>query len=140
LLVDHQEDLWKNYVEAQMQSQGAKIRVFMSMVPSLIVLFYWRKWRASFPNFWFWFWIAIGSIIGVMLVGVASTAVDRVALYFIPLQIVVLSRLPYLMSKNVSAGTVEIGILAGYSAVLFVWLNYAANARYWVPYQNVIFQ
>ena len=140
LLVDYQDELWNSYVDAAIRSEGANIRAFMSLVPSLILLYYWRKWRASFPNFWFWFWIAIGSIIGVMLVGVASTAVDRIALYFIPLQIVVFSRLPYLVSKNVSARTVELGILAGYSAVLFVWLNYAANARYWVPYQNVIFQ
>ncbi len=28
------------------------------------------------------------------------------------------------------------GILLGYAAVLFVWLNFATHAFCWVPYQN----
>ena len=31
-------------------------------------------------------------------------------------------------------------IVLGYAAVLFVWLNYAVHAKYWVPYQNTLFQ
>jgi len=59
LLAEHQDTLWKNYVEAQMISEGARIRVAMNVVPSLILLIYWRRWKNIFPNSWFWFWIAI---------------------------------------------------------------------------------
>ena len=112
----------------------------MNLVPSLVLLFYWRKWKDTYPNFWFWFWIGIGSIVSVMLVGVASTAVDRISLYFIPIQIAVFSRLPYLANKTMSPNYTVLVVLLGYAAVLFVWLNFATHARYWVPYHNYLFQ
>jgi hypothetical protein len=37
------------------------------------------------------------------------------------------------------ANLTRYGIVAGYALVLYVWLNYAAHARYWVPYGNVLF-
>lgn len=139
LLVDHQQHLWKSYVDQEMQSQGAMIRVFMNLVPSLLLLIYWRKWKAYFPNFWFWFWIAIGSVLSMVLVSYAPTAIDRLSLYFIPIQLVVYSRLPFLVKKSLS-NLIVLGILFGYAVVLFVWLNYATHSRYWIPYQNILFQ
>lgn len=140
LLADEQEHLWKNYVEVQMQSEGAKIRVLMNLVPSLFLLFYWKRWKQSFPNPMLWLWMALASIACFFLVGLASTAVDRMALYLIPIQVAVFSRLPYLARRQVSPGTMTTGIILGYTLVLFVWLNYATHARYWVPYHNIIFQ
>jgi len=139
LFAEHQEDLWKTYVETQMVSEGAKIRVYMNLVPSLLLLFYWRQWKNVFPNFGFWLCISIGSIISVALVDFASTAVDRVALYFIPIQMAVFSRLPYLASRYISPNLMTSGIVLGYSAVLFVWLNYASHAKFWLPYENILF-
>ncbi|MFC1702013.1 EpsG family protein [Pseudomonadota bacterium] len=139
LVADSTEDLWRNYVEAQMISQGAQIRVLMNLVPSLILLAYWKTWRTAFPNYWFWFWIAAGSVVAVALVGFASTAVDRIALYFIPIQVVVFARLPFLLRQRISPGTVTAGIVLGYTLVLYVWLNYASHAHYWLPYQNMLF-
>jgi len=139
LLAEKQDDLWKNYVELQMQSQGARIRTFMNLIPSLLLLFYWRRWQEIFPNFWFWFWISIGSILSFAFVGVASTAADRIALYFIPIQLVVFSRLPYLANRQLPESIIVLGVVLGYVAVMFVWLNFAAHAQYWLPYQNFLF-
>jgi len=139
LVAEEVESLWANYVDAQMLSQGARIRVFMNLVPSLILLSFWRTWKNLFPDYWFWFWIAVGSVIVVLLVGVASTAVDRIALYFIPIQIVVFSRLPSLVRNRSNADLIRYGIVFGYGLVLFVWLNYATHAKYWIPYQNLLF-
>ncbi len=146
LLAEHQEHLWKNYVEAQMVSEGAKIRVLMNVLPSVCLLLYWRQWKQLLPNFWFWFCIAIGSIVSIALVDVASTAVDRIALYCIPIQLVIFTRLPRLVknhfswrSKSISTHFVMFVLILAYAAVLFVWLNYATHADYWLPYQNVIF-
>jgi len=139
LVAESTEDLWRSYVDAQMISQGAQIRVLMNLVPSLILLAYWKTWRTAFPNYWFWFWIAAGSVVAVALVGFASTAVDRIALYFIPIQVVVFARLPLLLRQRFSPGTVTAGIVLGYALVLYVWLNYATHARYWVPYHNMLF-
>ena len=67
-----------------------------------------------------------------MLVGVrSSAAVDRLALYTIPLQMVVLSR-PRSVFTSEGFGTAL--IIAYAAAVQFTWLNYAHHARFWVPY------
>jgi hypothetical protein len=138
LLADQQEHLWKNYVEEQMQSDGAKIRVAMNLFPSLLFFMYRKEWKRSFDDYTFWSWIALGSVVSVFLVSAASTAVDRVALYFIPIQLVVFARLPYLARKQIAPSVTKVLIVLMYALVLFVWLGYATHAQYWLPYQNLL--
>ena len=140
LLSEQQDKLWANYVEVQMHSDGAKIRVAMNLIPSLLLLIYKKEWKKTFNDYSFWFWIALGSITSVVLVNFASTAVDRVALYFIPIQLVVFSRLPYLARKSLSPSIIKLMIVFGYALVLFVWLFFATHSAYWIPYQSVVFQ
>ena len=61
------------------------------------------------------------------------------AIYFIPIQIAVFSRLPSLIRGRTNAEIITIGTVVGYALVLFVWLNYATHAQYWLPYRNVLF-
>jgi hypothetical protein len=134
------EGMWESYVDAQMVSEGARIRVMMNLVPSVILLAFWKNWRQSFPDYWFWFWIAVGSVLCLPLVAFASTAVDRIALYFLPIQLVVFSRLPYMLRYRFDPNVLKFGIVAGYAAVLYVWLNYASHSLWWIPYKNALFQ
>ena len=62
----------------------------------------------------------------------SSTAVDRLALYLIPLQLAVLPRVQYLFHGQLFGRAV---IVAYAGLVLFTWLNFAVHSRYWVPYQ-----
>ncbi len=137
---EQQENLWRNYVEAEMQSEGAKIRVLMNFVPALLLFLYKKEWKRSFDDYAFWFWIALGSIVAAGLVSLAPTAVDRISLYFIPIQLVVFARLPYLARKQISSPATKVLIVLGYLAVLFVWLNFASHAYMWLPYTNILFE
>jgi len=84
--------------------------------------------------------MALMTLGAMVLVPFASTAVDRMALYLAPLQLVVWSRLPLLFA-TVRARTFMIATILGlYATVMFVWLTYGTNARYWIPYHNVLFQ
>lgn len=62
-----------------------------------------------------------------------STALDRMALYFIPLQLVVFSYLPSLLKGSKQTWTFL--IILYYALILFVWINFAKHAQYWLPYQ-----
>ncbi len=137
-LAQHQEQLWESYVTVQMQSQGAMIRVAMNFIPSVIFLLYRKEWKKEFKDYPFWVMIALGSLASVILVNFASTAVDRIALYFTPIQVVVYARLPFLLRNKFNPKTITFGILAFYLLVLYVWLNYATHARYWVPYNTTL--
>ena len=131
--------LWTNYVEAEMQSQGAMIRVLINSVPAVLLLYFRKQWKRYFDDYGFWVMIALASLVTIGLVGYASTAVDRMALYFLPLQIVVFSRLPFLARNMLSSQATTVLILLFYFAMLFVWLNYGVNSRYWIPYSNLLF-
>ena len=131
--------LWKNYVEEEMKSEGARIRVILNFIPAVLLLAFRKKWKAYFRDYTLWVMVALASIVSVVAVQFASTAVDRMALYFIPIQIVVYARLPFLAKEILSPKTTTILIVLFYALIMFVWLNYATNARYWVPYRNMLF-
>jgi len=135
LLLDSADQLWRNYVEERMQSQGGLIRVLMNTLPAILLLVYRRKLVPDPQERKLWLLIAVFALACAPLVPLASTAVDRVALYLIPLQLFVFSRLPRLATTIQGRTTLVLGIVIYSAAVLFVWLNFATHAPLWTPYQ-----
>ena len=122
-----------NYIDARYASEGAGIRVAMNLVPALLLLT--RSRQLGFPErdrrVWRNLALVACALLPMLLVLPSSTAVDRLALYVIPLQVAVLSR-PRAVMVSEGLGTAMILIYA--AAVQFTWLTYAHHARYWVPY------
>ena len=135
LLADASEALWENYVEAQYQSQGGMIRVMMNVVPALLLILFRKRLAPDLQERKLWLWMAVFALACLPLVGLASTAVDRVALYLIPIQLFVFSRIPRLATTVRVRTPLVVGVVGYYAAVLYVWLNYATHAFAWVPYQ-----
>lgn len=136
-LFDSTETLVANYVESEYAdaSQGAAIRVLMNAVPSMIVVLFRKRLFQMEAERKLWMWMAIISLACIPLLPVSATAVDRMALYFIPLQLVVFARLPRIVGNVRDRTLVVIGAVAYYAAVQFVWLNFASHADAWLPYQ-----
>ena len=65
---------------------------------------------------------------------ISSTATDRVALYFLPIQMYVFAHLPRLATTIRVRTFIVLGVVVYYIAVMYVWLNYAQSAKWWVPY------
>jgi hypothetical protein len=122
------------YVQSGYSSQGAGIRVTMNFIAA--VLFWATGRRMDFSDeeraIWRNFSLAAIGLMAIFFVSPSSTAVDRVALYLIPLQVAVLTRFA-LNSKSRTAGS--FGVIAYMAVVQFVWLNFAQHSRYWLPYQ-----
>jgi len=110
------------------------------MIPSLLLLLYTKRWKRLFPIYRVWFWLSIAASLSVVLVDFATTAVDRVSLYFTPIRIAMSARLPMLMHDQFPLPFIRFGIVMGYAMVLFVWLNYALHAVCWLPYRNILLQ
>jgi hypothetical protein len=124
----------KNYVKAEYSSQGAMIRVMMNLVPAALVLTVGSRlgFTDTERRLWRNFAVASFGLLALVLVSPSTTAVDRIALYILPIQIAVLSRVPRGLMNEWSGKVAVIG----YSlAVQFVWLNFAAHADFWVPYR-----
>lgn len=136
-LFDSIDQLWTNYVEADYQSQGGLIRVLMNAVPAGLYLVLHKYLKVGEDEQRLWWWLSILAIACIPLVIISSTATDRVALYLIPLQIYVFARL-HLITRDVRLrNCIVAGVVAYYTAVLGVWLFFAAFAFAWLPYQLV---
>ena len=134
-LADSVDKFVSSYIKAEYSSQGAAIRVAMNLVPATVFFFFRR--RLGFTDrerrIWFYHSVAAFGLLVLLLVLPSSTAVDRLALYVMPLQIAVLSRAPIILGARV--GTILVLVYS--LAVQFVWLNFATHAKYWVPYKFI---
>ena len=135
---DSIEHFQRLYVSREYISKGAGIRLAMNLVPALVYLAQTRRFTANEAERGTWrnlALIAVLSAVAWLYVG-SATWLDRMALYIIPLQVFVLSRVPAAFARGNRRSVLLVGGVILYSAaILFVWLNYATHARDWVPYQ-----
>ena len=143
-LEDSVDKLYVNYVEAEYQSEGAMIRLAMNLLPAIILLV-WRRKFAFQPaerNLWLAFALISIALFGALMVSPASTAIDRIALYLLPLQMVVFAHFPDVISRPSArrVGGPVLAVVAYYATVQFVWLVFAHHAFAWIPYRFYPFE
>lgn len=133
-LGDAMDRFVQNYIKREYSSQGAAIRVVMNLVAAAL-LFTLRD-RLGFNERAYKLWrnFALASIVMLALLFLlpSSTAVDRMSLYLLPLQIAVLASVPKGLRSDFGGAVAVVGYMA---AVQFVWLNFAVHSDYWVPYR-----
>lgn len=139
LLADNVDGLVTNYIDAQYQSDGAAVRIAMNALPALVLLVLRKRfvWVPAERNLWVIIALLALASVGWLMVSASSTAVDRMALYLIPLQMFVFARLPDLMGWELRNWVMA--VVAYYTVVLFVWLNFATYAYLWMPYNSWLF-
>ncbi|WP_267414709.1 EpsG family protein [Sphingomonas sp. GC_Shp_1] len=129
------------YVTSTYDSQGAAIRITMNVVAAGLFLAFRNRMDFSYFQRIYWTCNSVVAILSIVALAVfsASSGVDRFSVYLIPLQIVTYSRLPYAFSKDNRAVASALFAVIFYSfCVQAVWLNFADNARSWLPYRNVL--
>lgn len=138
LLQESVDTLYAGYIEAEYQSEGALVRLLMNALPAVLILLWRHRFRFAEAEAALWQWFAIISLalLGLLLLSPSSTAVDRVGLYMLPLQLVVFAHFPDVFGRRGrrNSGLVA-SLLVYYAGVQFVWLNYASHAHAWVPYR-----
>ncbi len=138
LLAEYVDRLMAGYITDQYASSGAAIRIAMNAVPAAVFLVFRQRFDLTEAQRIFWTWMSMGGLvfIGLLAVSPSSTAVDRVALYWIPLQLYVWSRWPAAMARTHNAQLPWVaGVLLYSLSVQFVWLFYADHSHAWIPYQ-----
>lgn len=121
-----------------MESSGAFIRVLMNVVAASVFLYFRKAWAERYSDSGLWTIFSIVSLVMLPLTFVISTTIDRMALYFLPMQLVIFSRTPLLIASTYTRTLFVLGILFFYIATLFVWLNFGGYSTFWLPYQNML--
>jgi hypothetical protein len=138
LLQESVDRLFAGYVSDGMESSGAFIRVMMNALPAGVFLLFRKRFGLGQAVQGFWTWMSLGALLFLpaLAVSPSSTAVDRVALYWIPIQIFVWSRLPRAMSSGPRSELFIRQSVVAYSlTVLLVWLLFGDHAFAWLPYR-----
>jgi len=137
LLEESVDRLVEGYIEAEYQSEGAFVRIAMAAMPAAAFLAVRRRFLMTVAERKLWFWFAVLSVLlfGLLLISPSTTAVDRIGLYMLPLQLVVFSHLPDILGRAGGRNSTLVGaVLAYYTMVLYVWLNFSHHALAWTPY------
>ena len=141
LLSDSLDEFMLHYIEAGYQSSGALLRLTMNAVPAILFVLLRKRMDMSLHERQLYLILSLLSLAALAgyFVTSASTALDRMALYLIPLQLFVFSRLPDAMARSrANSQPVVLAILCYHGLIMYVWLNFAANAYAWEPYHSYI--
>ncbi len=132
----------ENYELLNHDSAGATVRVLMNVLPAIVLLLLWRRFRLRGAQARFWFWFAVAAILQLVALTwfESSSIVDRLGYYWIPLQLFVWSRLPGALDDDPHLALAATGGVLLYSAaVMIVWLGFAHNAYAFIDYRNWLF-
>lgn len=143
LLLQNIAFLYLHYVELNyMHSSGALPRTAINVIAALTFLFYYKKLNVNVnvnvDLFYVYRLISIAVIVSAPLVFISSTAVDRLGLYFFPLQLYVIGRIPLIYSSSLGVTVSSVAIVIFYALVLLVWMVFATHTYGWIPYDSIL--
>lgn len=142
-LSDGYKDLIQYYYQESYESSGAFIRILMLTLPSVLFLFFVERFKFSstLKSLWLWSSIASLALLALLFIIDASTAIDRIGLYLLPIQLIVFAYLPDIFSKRGDNNKIIILlIIFYYLLVLYVWLYFSTHSYLWRPYRNALFE
>ena len=117
------------------------MRLLMGFIPSLLLLLTVRRFDIGGRARSIWIGFALANVAAMMgfFLSPSSTAVDRIALYFTGIQLVTFGSIGDLLGFSLKSRTIlRLLVIAYATAILLVWLLYATNASFWVPYKSVL--
>jgi hypothetical protein len=138
LVLEDVDRMLESYITAGYQSDGAWVRIAMTALPSAVFLMIRQHTQLPAAELRLWTYIALAALAAplALMVSSSSTAVDRLALYMIPLQLVVLSRLPEALDSKIFPSQFLVVTVIFYSAtVMYVWFNFSHYSDTWIPYR-----
>lgn len=132
------ESLRSTYVDQRLSSEGTLVRLQVATVAA--VGFFIIASRVSLPPVTRRIMFALSlATIGLLSVSwTSSTAIDRIALYVFPVQMVFWGNVSRSIQPHQLAIIPRMAAIAMSGLVLFVWLSSALNAYYWKPYYSFL--
>lgn len=135
VLAKEQEQLIYTYVDSSYatSSAGGFIRLLLNSCFAIVFIFLHRNFAITSRERGFWLSCSVVAVALVPLGLSLPTAADRLGVFLLPLQPLVVSHLPSNFSVE-HRSWIRVSILLFFSLVMAVWLFYADNRFAWIPY------
>ena len=130
----------RRYSMEKIQSTGVVYRLAMNGLAALLFLLFQRRFDLNEHQTRLWRNISVATLALILLVLVvpSSTAVDRFLLYLFPLQFLVLSRLPKLLTGGRGGeGQLTLAVVGYAGLVQATFLIFGTFASSYIPYQSI---
>jgi len=130
----------RRYTTEKMQSGGTAYRLAMNSLAAVIFLAVGRRFAVPPHVAALWRNVSLCTLAFALALALApsSTALDRLLLYFFPLQFFVLSRVPQLVRQDRQVAGQATLVVAAYAALVqIVFLSFGTFATSYVPYRTI---
>lgn len=118
-------------------AKGALIKISMNLLCSLLYMIFIFNNKKFKSDKYLYMMISITTILLFITIPIASAAAERFSLYFIPIQIVALTRFIYLIKDKFLKFIFLNLIIIGYFCVFIVWFYFSYHIYMHVPYKFI---
>jgi len=130
--------------DSNISSAGALIRCSLTATTGTIFLYNRKRFVINSEERVFW---SVFSLVGIMIfalifISPSSTVIDRINVYWLPLQIFVLTSFPTIFESKYSNSrqSVTLVIILLCALIQWIWMFYSGNAAKWLPYRFYIWE
>jgi len=136
-VVESYDEIVNQYIGEGLTSDGAVIRVAMNAGAALVFLAIRRLLELPPLHLKIWTWISIIALLFIpaVVLSPSSTAVDRLALYFMPIQLLAFAHLPSAVRQWGLRRVATLFLVFGYAVIMFVWFEYSPWSFALLPYK-----
>lgn len=127
----------ETYSDNSLVSGGAFAHVLLSAFPGFLYLALKKRWVSVYGHNAQYDMLAWLSIISLPAVMVSSTGVDRLALYFSAIQMIVYSGLPGLYQSGTGSVIRFSMVILAFFLMVF-WLTFGNTSVVYIPYNNIL--
>lgn len=139
---DRAEAYQERYGEGDVESFGALLRVALVAIPCVIFEFQKINFRRLFSKDYVLMRIfSIAGLLMIPMVLISSIAAHRILFYVIPMNAVILMRLPRVLSGSWRLDLVHMMPFVAYGLYIVVWFATSSHAaRCYIPYDSYLFK
>ena len=113
-------------------SKGLIPRLLMNLIPAIIFLFLIKKINLTLIEKKIIIITSLLIILSILFIPIMPTAVDRINLYFIFIQLLFFEKFKNYFLKYLNQPVLyDLFIIIGYAFVLYIWINLADHSIYW---------
>jgi len=141
-LGERADSITTHFISSSYQSSGAIARVGMIALCSIVYLVIPGRFRQILPkcNFFRKPFVLFPLFLLLILFALPnnSALIDRIALYFLPIQFIILGNLPYVF-RGLTSSVFFVLVIVQSALTLAVWLQFGHFSLFWIPYKSILF-